>query len=56
MAQDHGNWWAAVSMIIDPQVPLNVKTLLTSFSKRSRLHGVRQTSPCIQATIFSLGT
>lgn len=41
MAQDQGNWWAAVSMVIDPQVPLNVENLLTSFSKRPMLHGVR---------------
>ena len=41
MAQDQGNSWAAVSMIIDPQVPLNVKDLLTSFSKKPQLHGVR---------------
>jgi hypothetical protein len=41
MAQDQGNWWAAVSMIINPQVPLIVKNLLTSFSKRPQLHGVR---------------
>jgi hypothetical protein len=41
MAQDQGNWWTAVNMIIDPQVPLNVKNLLTSFSKRPWLHVVR---------------
>jgi len=35
MAQDQGNWWAGVSMIIDPHVPLNVENLLMSFSKKT---------------------